>query len=307
MNIRTRTVAGFALIVALLLLAALHVGWAVGSPFPAATFGELTRAVVPLPAFPGTFMTLAVAAGLVIACVGTAFRTIDLRRSPAKRSNLLRLGVYATATLFALRAVAGFLVSSGIVAESPANPVFTRWDLTLYSPLCALLALAGFVLAGQSRLPQDLFAHALTVFRRVPFVQLVTLDELGAPRSRVVMRLRVEGEGVVWIATSTDSRKVEDIRRDPRVSLSVFDSAALAMASLEGTAEIVDDQQLLKRHWMAGLKLYFTDGQKDGRYTLLRITPTTFGLSDFSLDITPEPFGLCHVSQAAPNAQPARI
>jgi PPOX class probable F420-dependent enzyme len=74
------------------------------------------------------------------------------------------------------------------------------------------------------------------------YVHLSTLRASGAPRSHVVWA-GLEGEHVL-ICTSEMSWKAADMRRDPRVSMSVVDFAnPYAMASLQGrVAEIRLDE-----------------------------------------------------------------
>lgn len=303
MNIRIRTVSGVSLAIALLCLSILHALWAAGSPFPAQSFSDLQAAVFPGEAFPAPLVTLAVALALFAGSVAAALRTLDLNRSRQARSRLLRLGVYGLAAVFALRGVVGMVLSASWLVSNGwggREAVFYQLDVVAYSPLCLALAAASFVLARQARVPRDHLAHAISVFRRVQFVHLVTLAPDGSPRSRVVARLSVESDGVVWLSTDRDSQKVHDIHADPRVVLSAYDSNAQAMASFEATATVVSDPDTLEKHWAPYLRLYFTRGRADERYCLVRVEPHSFSVLDFSNDVAPQPFGLRHVTQQLP-------
>jgi len=304
MNIRIRTVSGLILAAALLGLSVLHVLWASGNPFPASTFAQLERTVLPAGRFPSALLTLLVAGALFVASALAVLRTLDLNRGKADRSKLLRFAIYALGAVFALRAIEGFvsgiawLVAGG--TSSDRNAPYHYADLAAYSPLCLTLAVAAFILAGQSRVPRDLFQHTLSVFRREPFVHLVTLAADGSPRSRVLQRVTVEANGTVWMATDGGSEKVDEINADPRVVLSVYEAKAQAAASLEGTATVITDQETLAKHWVPLFRLYFSRGKLDERYALIRVVPTSFGLIDFSWDVAPAPFGLRRVSQPVP-------
>lgn len=306
MNIRTRTLSGFALAIALLGLSGLHVLWALGNPFPASSFAQLERTVLPAGQFPSAPLTILVAGALFVASALAVLRTLDLNRGRADRSKLLRLAIYALGAIFALRAIEGFV--SGIAwlaaggTSSDRNALYHYADLAAFSPLCLAIATAAFLLAGQSRVPRDLFQHTLSVFRRVPFVHLVTLAADGSPRSRVLQRITVEANGTVWMATDAGSEKVEEIRADPRVVLSAYEAKAQSAASLEGIATVVTDSATLAEHWVPLFRLYFPRGKFDERYALIRVVPASFGLIDFSWDVAPAPFGLRRVSQPVPSA-----
>jgi len=301
MNILARTVSGLLLAAVLLALSTLHFLWAAGNPFPFSSFDELQRVVVPGAQSPGPLLTVLVALALLAASALVLLRTADLNRARMQRSNLLRLAVYALSAVFAIRAVAGF--GWGIawtIGGTGTDAAYHAADLAAYSPLCALLAFAALILAGRPRVPGDLFAHTVALFRRTPFVHLVTLGPDGAPRTRILQRLGVDDDGTVWMSTDINSAKVAEIRSDPRVALSIYDGKAQAGASLEGTASVHTDPDLIAKYWVAPLRLYFSRGRRDERIALISVAPSSFGLLDFSSDVTPAPFGLRRVSQAVP-------
>ncbi|MEV0181407.1 PPOX class F420-dependent oxidoreductase [Streptomyces sp. NPDC050625] len=73
------------------------------------------------------------------------------------------------------------------------------------------------------------------------FASVATLGPDGAPQNSVVW-IKREGDTVLF--SSVDNRqKVRNLRRDPRISLSVFDLAnPYASAEIRGTAEILPDE-----------------------------------------------------------------
>jgi PPOX class probable F420-dependent enzyme len=73
------------------------------------------------------------------------------------------------------------------------------------------------------------------------FAAVATLGPDGAPQNSVVW-IKREGDTVLF--SSTDGRqKVRNLRRDPRVSLTVFDLAdPYRSAEIRGTAEILPDE-----------------------------------------------------------------
>jgi PPOX class probable F420-dependent enzyme len=73
------------------------------------------------------------------------------------------------------------------------------------------------------------------------FASVATLGPDGAPQNSVVW-IKREGDTVLF--SSVDHRqKVRNLRRDPRISLSVFDLAnPYASAEIRGTAEILPDE-----------------------------------------------------------------
>ncbi|WP_217235653.1 PPOX class F420-dependent oxidoreductase [Streptomyces sp. AC555_RSS877] len=73
------------------------------------------------------------------------------------------------------------------------------------------------------------------------FAAVATLGPDGAPQNSVVW-IKREGDTVLF--SSTDGRqKVRNLRRDPRISISVFDLAnPYTSVEIRGTAEILPDE-----------------------------------------------------------------
>ena len=73
------------------------------------------------------------------------------------------------------------------------------------------------------------------------FASVATLGPDGSPQNSVVW-IKREGDTVLF--SSTDGRqKVRNLRRDPRISLSVFDLAdPYTSVEIRGTAEILPDE-----------------------------------------------------------------
>ncbi|MEV6169988.1 PPOX class F420-dependent oxidoreductase [Streptomyces sp. NPDC051954] len=73
------------------------------------------------------------------------------------------------------------------------------------------------------------------------FASVATLGPDGAPQNSVVW---IQREGDTVLFSSTDGRqKVRNLRRDPRISLSVFDLAnPYTSVEIRGTAEILPDE-----------------------------------------------------------------
>jgi len=81
------------------------------------------------------------------------------------------------------------------------------------------------------------------------YCALVTIDETGRPQVRTMNPFPPESDMTVWFATNTRSRKVQEMRRDPRVTLYYADhETAIGYVALAGRAVLVDDmQEILKR------------------------------------------------------------
>ncbi len=131
----------------------------------------------------------------------------------------------------------------------------------------------------------EILAASMALIRRSDFVFVSTHHE-GFPDTRVMfnlLKLRAEAlrEGPAalaqpfasWLGTNTSSRKVGDIRKDPRICLYYTDTAAFEGLGLQGTVEEVFDQDVRTAIWDDAWEMYYPGGREGGDFTLLRFKP----------------------------------
>lgn len=94
-----------------------------------------------------------------------------------------------------------------------------------------------------------LLAAARQIMAAQTYCALITLDETGRPQVRTMNPFPPEDDMTVWFATNTRSRKVREMRADPRVTIYYSDHAkAIGYVALQGRAVLVDDRrEILKR------------------------------------------------------------
>jgi len=131
------------------------------------------------------------------------------------------------------------------------NSRMAAWFVAVAST-ATLVAAASAAAQDKPQVPPDP-AKVLTAAREIMAAQqycgLITLDEAGRPQIRTMNPFPPDEEMMVWMATNTRSRKVAEIRKDPRVSLYYADHAkAIGYVAITGKAVLVDDmQEVLKR------------------------------------------------------------
>jgi general stress protein 26 len=75
----------------------------------------------------------------------------------------------------------------------------------------------------------------------------------------------VDYDGDSYFFTYEQSRTVADIKRDPKVSLSLQGKSGLLgkppiFIAVEGRAELIRDKQAFEEHWNSDLEYWFEDG-----------------------------------------------
>ena len=134
------------------------------------------------------------------------------------------------------------------------------------------------------------------------FCSLITLDASGQPRARVMDAFAPDENLVVWLATSRKSRKVEQIRNDPRATLYYFDSNTMSYVTILGTAELVDDPIEKSRRWKDGWEAFYPGERED--YLLIRVVPRQLEVISFAHGIAGDPETWTPLSVEFPGPEP---
>ncbi len=124
------------------------------------------------------------------------------------------------------------------------------------------------VAAGPSR--EKVLDVARRIMTTARYASMVTTNA-GEGLARVVDPLEPDASFVVHVATNPRSRKVAEIRANPRVTLMYFDPAGLAYVTLVGDAALVEGSEKgerYKKEWEN-----FFDRKLPSSYSLYRIVP----------------------------------
>lgn len=98
---------------------------------------------------------------------------------------------------------------------------------------------------------------------------LITRHGEGGEHARPMAIAEIEGASTIWFVTSSDSPKVDEIRKDARVS-ATFQSDRKFVA-LSGTSAIVRDRARIEALWKDTWKIWFPDGKDDPSIALIRV------------------------------------
>lgn len=100
---------------------------------------------------------------------------------------------------------------------------------------------------------------------------LITLDQEGRPRARAMDPFDPDDNFTVWLGTNSNSRKVDQIKNDPRVTLYYLENADAGYVMIYGTAYLVDDEEEKEKRWKTEWEAFYPNNRKG--YLLIRIIP----------------------------------
>lgn len=116
------------------------------------------------------------------------------------------------------------------------------------------------------------------------YCALITLDSTGHCHARAMEPFPPEDDMTIWFGTTRNSRKVQEIRNDPRVTLYYADCLGNGYLTIIGNAQIVDDQEEKTRRWNQNWESFYPDREKD--YILINVAPEQLDLLSMKHGIT---------------------
>lgn len=110
------------------------------------------------------------------------------------------------------------------------------------------------------------------MLKTIDICMLVTRTD-GTVRGRPMSNNgKVEFDGDSWFFSYRDSGKVREIADDPAVELAYIATDQGTWISVEGTAEMVEDDARKRELWDDGLAEWFTEGPDDDRVVLVKVS-----------------------------------
>ncbi|MFC2123275.1 pyridoxamine 5'-phosphate oxidase family protein [Bacteroidota bacterium] len=163
-----------------------------------------------------------------------------------------------------------------------------RHRLTIFISTCIV------ILNPYVALTQELHTHDSTNTRLIKIAReimisadvcvLITLDENGQPRSRLMDAFPPESDMVVWFGTNRKSRKVIQISANNRVTLFYQDPDKSGYVSIHGKAELVDRQEEKSKWWKEEWEDFYTNRKED--YLLIKVSPEWLEVLSYPHGIT---------------------
>ena len=142
-----------------------------------------------------------------------------------------------------------------------------------------LLAWATSSALAQGPAPAQIRSAAFDVMRAARYCTLITIGADGQPQARIVDPLVAEEEGLVWIATNPLTRKVDEIKRDSRVTLMFFNAAANEYVTVFARATVATDPERKAAHWKKEWQPFYKTQTTGTDFMLFEEKPFRFEIS----------------------------
>lgn len=182
--------------------------------------------------------------------------------------------------------------------DVPASKLFRR----LIALGCAAL-LAGLPVAAADR--ADVLKAAREVAQKARYATFITIGADGQPQARIVDALGPDEDFSVWVGTNPLTRKVAEIAKDPRVTVSFFDPAGPAYVTLVGTAHLVTDPAVMAKHWKSAWAPFYKNEHRGADFALIAVVPRRLEVVSQSHGLINEPVTWRPVTVEFPAKSPA--
>lgn len=143
-------------------------------------------------------------------------------------------------------------------------------------------------LIGQVTVNRDsVITAAREIITETTYCALVTVDSTGQPQIRTMNPFPLNDQFVTWFATSRTSRKVAEIKNNPKVTVYYANhTSAKGYVSITGTAEVIDNKELLLK-----MKRAYWEGIPDWQnmFVLIKITPVTLEVINYRHGLNNDP------------------
>jgi len=149
------------------------------------------------------------------------------------------------------------------------------------SALFLLIIIASFILINQNVIAQQndsvltmrdsIISAAKEIISSVKYCALITIDSTGCADIRTMNPFPPEDDMSVWMATNTRSRKYNEIKKNPNVTLYYANhSKADGYVTIKGKAELINDStEIMKRK-----RDYWNQAFPDWKYlALIKVIP----------------------------------
>lgn len=150
---------------------------------------------------------------------------------------------------------------------------------TVHQMFVYILVLAAIIpntLFSQGTVPEnsknmELIKVARELMTSAGTCALITIGEQGYPQARVMDAFLPEEDFTVWFGTNPNTRKVEQIKNNPQVTLFYSDPEAAGYVALHGTATLINDKSEKEKRWKEAWSVFYPN--RDDAYILIKVSP----------------------------------
>ena len=141
--------------------------------------------------------------------------------------------------------------------------------------------------AAQEFSKETLLSAARDIINDAGVCAFITVDEKGLPSTRVMDPFLPEDDFTVWLGTNPQSRKVKQIKSNPKVTLYYLDKNSMGYVVIQGTATLVHDQASKDKWWKTEWDAFYPNNTND--FQLIKVRPERIEVISYTHNIIGDP------------------
>ena len=119
-------------------------------------------------------------------------------------------------------------------------------------------------------------------FKSYEYSNLVTIDENGCPKGRMMENLPLGDDLVFWFATGSGSNKIAEVKKNGKASVFVYRPSDHSSINAIGEAEVVTSDTIKAEKWKEKWTAFWKQGPSDPAYALIKVVPKKIIYLDFA-------------------------
>ncbi len=150
-----------------------------------------------------------------------------------------------------------------------------------------IMVVAAQHLNAQTVNRDTMLVAARDIISQTMYCGLVTIDSTGQPQVRTMNPFPVNDDLTIWFATSRSSRKVRELKNNPKVAVYFSNhNSAIGYVNISGKAEVIDDKELLKK-----MKRDYWEGIPNWQdiFVLIKIVPERVEVINYKHGLNNDP------------------
>jgi general stress protein 26 len=121
------------------------------------------------------------------------------------------------------------------------------------------------------------------------FCAFITLGPDGRAQARAIDFFAPEDEMTVWLATKAATRKVAEVKRNPKATVYCYDPKGPGYVTILGDAAVVTDPAEKARRWKDDWAAFYDDRNRGADYVLIRVKPVRLELVSYGHGVLGDP------------------
>lgn len=161
----------------------------------------------------------------------------------------------------------------------------------IYLLITFFLFIPSIVLGQEKEEPDSLSIKLMEAAREImtsaESCALITIDQEGRPRVRAMDAFLPEEDFTIWFGTNSNSRKVDQIKNNPKVTLYYLEKGSAGYVMIYGTAELVDDKKEKEKRWKTEWEAFYQENRDN--YLLIKFSPEWMEVVSYTYGIHGDP------------------